>query len=216
MNYNQITINLVCKAKKQYFFQMCAFLFTIPSNYIYMVYCVAYVNQEHASIKNRYAKTNPKISTTEDHHAIMYLRALQILNGLWHKSYRYLMHSYSTAMIIGSTSISIYGVVKFQDISAFKLALMSLQFWFHLYADHRLCGKLHENSLKFFEEWTRSITRKASTRQRMSLNSKVVVKQIKSTHPFRVYVGASYFLRIESLLVAFDRIVNITVTLLFL
>lgn len=195
---------------------MCAFLFTIPSNYIYMVYCVAYVNQEHASMKNRYEKANSKISATEDHHAIMNLRALQILHGLWHKSYRYLMHSYSTAMIIGSTSISIYGVVKFQDISALKLALMSLQFWFHLYADHRLCGKLHENSLKCFEEWARLISRNAGFRHRTSLNSKVVVKQIKSMPPFRVYVGASYFLRIESLLVAFDRIVNNTVTLLFL
>lgn len=181
-----------------------------------MVYCVVYVNQEHASMQNRYVKTSQKIPATDDHQAIMNFRALQILNGLWHKSYRYLMHSYSTAMIIGSTSISIYGVVKFQDISALKLVLISLQFWFHLYADHQLCGKLHENSLKFFEEWTRFISRKAGTRHRMSLNSKMAVKHFKSMPPFRVYVGASYLLRIESLLVVFDRIVNNAVTLLFL
>ncbi len=119
-------------------------------------------------------------------------------------------------MVIGSTSIAIYGVVKFQDMSALKVAVMSLQFWFHQYADHRLCGTFHESSQKFLEEWTRSITRKAGGRNKMSLNSKVVLKHIRSMPPFRVCVGEQYFLRIESLLVAFDRIVDYTVTLLFL
>lgn len=181
-----------------------------------MVYCLAYVNHEYNSVKTRYKKINQTFAATEDHKTIMKLRALQLLHGLWHTCYRYLMHTYSTAMVIGSTSLSIYGVIKFQDMYVFKLVIMSLLLWHHLYADHRLCGKLHENSKQFFEEWTKVIVRKAKFRSRMTLNSKVVLKQIKSVPPFRVYVGASYFLRIESLLFAFDRVVNNTVTLLFL
>lgn len=181
-----------------------------------MVYCLAYVNRECHSVNTRYNKNNQTFAATQDHKTIMKLRALQLLHGLWHTCYRYLMHTYSTAMVIGSTSLSIYGVVKFQDMSVFKLAIMSLLLWHHLYADHRLCGKLHISSKQFFEEWKRAISRNAKLRSKISLNSKVVLKQIKSMPSFRVYVGASYFLRIESLLFAFDRVVNNTVTLLFL
>ncbi len=117
-----------------------------------MVYCETYINQEHSSMKIRYMQTNQTFCTTNDNKSIMKLRALQLLHGLWHKCYRCLMHTYSTAMIIGSISLAVYGVVKFQDMSVIKVAIISIQYWFHLYADHRLCGKLHETSHQFLEE----------------------------------------------------------------
>lgn len=148
-------------------------------------------------------------------HQVSELRTFQVLHSLWHHNYRYLVHTYSTFALIANLSLTTYGIVKFGGVSAIKLAVISLEFWLHLYVDQRMSGELHEMSTRFLQAWKSSILNETGNIW-VSRQGKVALKQLKSILPFRLYVGGFYYVQRDSFLVSYDTVINNAVTLLLL
>lgn len=142
------------------------------------------------------------------------LREFQNLHISWHYNYR---HVFSVAFVFISqweASLSMYVVIKFQDLSALKLVFATLVFYSFLVVFLGSCGAIHLVSAKILQKWSALILR--SEGGKISKSNKYLLKQIRSMHPTQSYIGSFYFVTSETMLSVINELINNTVTLMFL
>lgn len=108
--------------------------------------------------------------------------------------------------------MSIYGMIKFQDLSAVKLGMANQAFVFVLYATVSTQGKLHEKSTKCLELWKNQMLLFG----KLSYKSNFVGRKLKSMRPLKTYVGPFYYVEKETWLCVVDTVLNTTVTFLLM
>ncbi len=109
-------------------------------------------------------------------------------------------------------SMAVYGMVKFQSLSAIKLGFATQIFVYILYATLSTQGSLHENSTSILESWTNQVI----LHRNISFRPKYFTRKLKALRPLKTYVGSFYFVTKETLFNVVDSVLDLTTTLLLM
>lgn len=142
------------------------------------------------------------------------LRQFQHLYNVWQYNFRYVFIVTFVFLFGWETTLAMFVVVKFQDLSALKLVFATLVFYSCLVTFLGSAGAIYSASSEILQKWKALVIRKG--KGKMSRSSKCLLKQLHSMHPIQFCIGTFYTVTGETWLSVTNDIINTTVTLLFL
>lgn len=180
---------------------------SIPCAYIYRK-CAILLLRNHLECTTDDAERDRNIKV------FLKLREYQYLQNLRHYCFRAVAQPTTIYLRKYAGAISLYCVIKFQDLSAMKMMCGTIIYFVKVYIEIQTAVDLCGVSEELIDNWSKGLAYKKTSN--LYGNRKYLLKLVNSFQPLKTHVGDYFFYESGTWLETVNEIVDLVVSLLFM